>query len=291
MTGSCRWAAALVLATAMVPLVARERRAEGSENRPGPDAGVPFRLVEGFLVVVKGSIGERHDLNFVIDTGTHRTVIGERIARALGAPRSLQEMQVFGEDMVTSGTELAGLRIGPILEADLSVLTADLQPLAERFSLKLDALIGMDVLGERCLTIDYAAQRLGFVCDGVWPAQAPLDRRAPYPVVEASVNGTSYRLMVDSGSAAIVIFETAIPAGRTIEAEGEADGTHLTGTTRLTWFTPGRLGLGGFTVGTPPVFIMKGAGGMPEYDGVFGTGWLPGDKVRLDFARRVVSWQ
>jgi len=290
MKGCCRPMAALVLATAVAPLGACHHAVASNVPSP-PAAAVPFRLVEQFLVVVNGSIGDLRDLNLVIDTGTYTTVVDDRIARRLRAPRRRETMQVFGENVITTGVTLPWLRVGPLIETELPVLVADLEAQTEWFGLTVDALVGMDLLRGRCLTIDYAAGWIGLECADTWPARASLDPDAPYPVVEASINGTPYRLLLDSGSEAILIFESTIPAGATITPAGEVNATHVNGTTRLTWFRPYRVGLGEQTLGTPPVFIMKGTGDAPEYDGVLGTRWLSDNKVCLDFARLVVSWQ
>jgi hypothetical protein len=198
---------------------------------------------------------------------------------------------VFGEQVLADGVVVPRFGFGPVHEVDLPVLVADLEPQARRFGLKPDALVGLDVLGHHCFTIDYATAIITFECAGEGPAQAVFDLRSPYPVVEAAVGGTNYRLFVDSGSQAIVIFESAIPAGRSIRmAAGDVTARHLTGTTRLKRLLVERVSLGGHSIGRPPVFMMSGVSGVLGYDGVLGTRWIPGGRVHFDFERRVLSW-
>jgi len=47
---------------------------------------IPFELHSGYLIVVKGSIGKLKNLSFVLDTGSYRSVLDERIARKLHLP-------------------------------------------------------------------------------------------------------------------------------------------------------------------------------------------------------------
>src|SRR5215472_17814717 len=44
---------------------------------------IPFELQNGYLIVVRGSIGKLKNLSFVVDTGSSRTIVDERIARKL----------------------------------------------------------------------------------------------------------------------------------------------------------------------------------------------------------------
>lgn len=253
--------------------------------------GMPFRLVEGFLIVVTGSVGGLHDLAMVVDTGTARTVVDERVAALLAGEKDRDEaLHVFGEDVATSVVTVPSLDVGPIHESELQVLAADLGSFRQRFGLRLDALLGLDVLRDRCLTIDYETALISFACAESWAMTVPLDPRSSYPLVAASVDGIRYRLMVDSGSEAIVLFNKAVPAGTDIKALPEVSGTDLTGTRRLRALSPRQLSIGRQFLAEPPVFVMN-AGERLGFDGVFGTRWLPGHQVHFDFHGRVLGWR
>ena len=286
--GGC--AAALGLVIILVPSGQREARVEPRALAP-PATVIPFRLVAGFLVVVDGSIGGLDQLSFVIDTGTSRTVIHQGIARTLGLARTRQDMLVFGGDVATEGVVAPSLAFGRIRALDLQVLTADLHSQEGRLGLRPDALIGMDVLRHHCVTIDYAAANITFGCTGGWHAQASFDPESLYPVLEASIDGAAYRLIVDSASEAIVIFEHAIPPDKHVEVDAEVEATHLTGTVLLKRFTAARFGIGRHGLGTPPVFIISSTSEVPGFDGVLGSQWLPGTQVHFDFPRRVLGWK
>jgi hypothetical protein len=44
---------------------------------------IPFQTYRDYLIVVQGSLGHNRTLNFIIDTGTDRTVIDSRVAQKL----------------------------------------------------------------------------------------------------------------------------------------------------------------------------------------------------------------
>jgi len=286
----CGIAAALWL-MAVVTALARGGGALHPEAGQGGAAGEPFRLVGGYLVVVQGSIGGLPALNFVIDTGTSRTVIHQDIAGTLGLAPTGEEMLVFGERAAAETVVVPSLAVGPLRMAGLPVLVADLQPLEGRFGVRLDAVVGMDVLRGGCFTIDYAAWTMVFGCGRDLRVRAPLDARSPYPIVDASIDGARYRLMVDSGAEAIVLFEHAIQPGHRVTVDAEVEAMHVAGTLRLKRFTPRTFVVGRHTLDAPPVFILEGGRDTPGFDGVIGTRWLRSAQVRLDFARRVLSWR
>jgi predicted aspartyl protease len=292
MARDIRQTAVSALAAALALLTPTGGGAVVLDGRPARDPrSMPFRLVEGFLIVVNGSIGGLHDLTMVVDTGTTRTVVDERVAGLLAGLKGRDDaLHVFGEDVATSVVTVPSLEVGPILQADLPVLTADLGSFRQRFGLRLDALLGLDVLRDRCLTIDYVTAVISFACAGRWATSVPLDADSPYPVVSASIDGARYRLLVDSGSEAIVLFNKAVPAGTDIRALPEVSGTDLTGTRRLRALSSRRLSIGRQFLAEPPVFVMN-AGEKLGFDGVFGTRWLPGRQVLFDFPRRVLGWR
>ncbi len=43
-----------------------------------------FRLHWGYLVIVQGSIGDVHNLNFLVDTGASPSVVDLKLSRSLG---------------------------------------------------------------------------------------------------------------------------------------------------------------------------------------------------------------
>jgi hypothetical protein len=252
-------------------------------------AQLPFRLVSGFLIVVDGAIGPFRDLNFALDTGSSRTVIHNGIARAAGLKGSPLEMEAFGERVASEGV-LTPLTVGPIHRDEILVLTADLRAQEQRFGSRLDAIVGMDLLGDRCLTIDYVSRTLTFDCTGEWPARVSLESRARLPLVDISLDGTAYRLIVDSGSQALVVFRHALPPHAGIQPDAEISAMHVSGTIRLKRFTAGMFTIGQHSLGPSAVFILEHQRDSPGYDGVLGLRSLRAARVQLDFSRRVLSW-
>jgi hypothetical protein len=268
---------------------ASEIRPPGPGPRASAPATIPFELVAGYLIVVKGEI-DGLSARLVIDTGTERTIIDSRIADALRLPRVRATMMVFGERFTTEMVAVRSLRLAGTAVGELQVLTEDLSSLQRLKGIWPDAVVGTDALGRRCLTIDYASRTMTFACGGVWRSRATFDPRSTVAVVETAIDDAVYRLIVDTGSEAIVVYEGAIPAGQVIKVDGTWEGTTIRGTRPLKRFRSTRFAAGGHPVGRPPVFIMPGGAGTCEVDGVLGTRWL-GPRVHLDLGRGILGWE
>jgi len=252
---------------------------------------LPFQLIGGYLIVVEGSIGPLGGRRFAIDTGTARTVVDETTARVLGLQRTPAALEAFGERTQASAAVLPSIALGPVQARDLPILIADLGPQAKRFGLSLDALVGMDLLRERCLTIDYSATALRFTCGGEWPRSISIGGGSGFAIAGVRIDRHPYRLLMDSGAEGVVLFSEAVAAGATIEPDGEFEARHVSGTVRVKRFTPGLFVVGEYLLPPPPVFILTHGGDRRAYDGLLGPQWLGAREVQLDFTRRTMAWR
>ena len=250
---------------------------------------VPFSLVGRHLVVVTGEIAGVTGLNMVVDTGTARTVIDERVAARLSLHRYPGGLEVFGTRVASDRVVLDSLAFGPVRARGLEALVADLDGQRKRFGVRIDVLLGVDVLRGTCVTIDYASRRIAVDCTTPLPLRAPF--RPPMPVVEVSIDGHRYRLITDTGSEAIAIFRSSIPAGAQIVVDGKVSAAHLTGAVELTRFTSRAFRVAGHCIGQPPVFILDGDHRTLGYDGVLGARWLTASKLQFDMVNGVVLWE
>ena len=94
---------------------------------------IPFKLHNGYLIVVKGSIGKLKNLSFVIDTGSYRSVLDERIARKLhlksaGSIEELAPNHIVQMDSVL----VPELTWGDATKTSFSALVFDLSPISRQ---------------------------------------------------------------------------------------------------------------------------------------------------------------
>ena len=98
----------------------------------------------------KGSIGHLNGLNLLIDTGTIPSVVDTRIARKLQLQTASTHLS-FGQQ-VSIRALLDGLSIGALQSGPVPAGVSDLSYLRR---VRVDAIVGLDVLARRSFSIDY----------------------------------------------------------------------------------------------------------------------------------------
>jgi len=135
----------------VVALLSVSRPCAASVQVPVLDE-VPFKLVDGYLIVVKGSLpGLARTVNVLIDTGATATFVDRRLAIAAGL-RDLPPMGVtstaFGSPLDVERVVIDGLLLGGRI-ITRSCLAADL-PRDD-----IDIILGLDVLRGTSLRFSY----------------------------------------------------------------------------------------------------------------------------------------
>src|SRR5512146_1569008 len=155
------WFSILVFSTALAA-------ADGRPAAPEPLLATSptvqsFRLSQGHLIELRGSVGRLKDLNLLLDTGSARTVIDRRIARTLHLEVNPTYLNLIS-GRVRGGTSLIpSIEIGPITAKAMPAWIMDLSRLSDETGPRIDAILGMDFLGEAGgIAIDYNSQEVTF---------------------------------------------------------------------------------------------------------------------------------
>jgi hypothetical protein len=277
----------LVWAWMVVALsIAGLARVSGTE-RP---AGVPFDLVQQHLIVVKGSVGGVSNLNLLIDTGAIPSVIDRRIARKLHVIASPSRLVAFGQSASVSTSTPLRLQIG---SRDVGEVAASIGDLSYLDGMRIDAIVGLDVLARSSFQVDYQSRRLSFAPDGSLSAVVPLEIVWPFIAVRLSVAGHLMRLLVDTGSRDVVLFKSRLPAEfLPLPWKGDKVIRHAAGSERLLRFERGPATLGGERWDKLPTYVLDASteGYPPGIDGVLGVLALGAGRVRFDFERGELAW-
>jgi predicted aspartyl protease len=253
-----------------------------------PDTVVPFEMPRGRLIAARGAIDRLDRLRFVVDTGTFRTVVDDRIVRELGLRGTADTMSVFGRLLPAERVALPEIRLGPLRRNGLSVLAADLSGFAQRLGWRPDAIVGLDVLRGQCLVVDYGARELHFACSTGWRTSVECDPGSPYVILKASIDGRDYRLMVDTGSDVVAIFQRGAAEHATAGGSDVVAADNLASGLRLRQFTAESLRIGTALLRRQPVVVIPGDQD-DGYDGVLSVAIL-GPRVQIDLHRMVISW-
>ena len=248
-------------------------------------AEVPFELYQQHLIVTKGSIGPLNGLSLLIDTGTIPSMVDGRIARKLHVQAEPSMLVAFGQSVAIRSTILNGFRIGARQPGAVPAGVSDLSYLE---GVRIDAIVGLDVLARTSFSIDYRKRVLRFSPDGREESVAPLELVWPFLTVQMTIAGQQVRLLVDTGSSDLVLFKSRMPAALS-HAPWRGDKTvqYASGAARLQRLDLRQVRLGARVWDKLTAWALDRVldGYPPSIDGVLGVLALDCRRVQFDFTR------
>jgi hypothetical protein len=284
----------MAMRSTVLPLVCAVLLLRGLSNAQDESSSarvIPAKLYSGYLVVVQGSIGSLEKRNFAIDTGAYPSIVDRSIAKKLHLPVNNEELRVVDHNLNSQATFVPALSIGPIRAMNLKVVVQDLSSISETFGVRIDALIGLDILAYSSFRIDYREKKLVFGPVDPLPMAAPIRWTDSMVCVDLKVNDQQAHLVVDTGAASVLLFGQRLPWAATYA--GDARGyLNLGGGFTLREVKAHSLALAGNELGAGPVFISNAQNMNPfHFDGLLATGALPFRQIAFDFERQLLGWE
>ncbi len=262
----------------------------GRVSAAGELKEISFQLYEGFAIIAQGEIGELHKLNFLIDTGAVPSVLNRRTAEKLrlkgGADKnfSVLNQMVQVERMI-----LPQLRLGSLHAEALPVVVMDLSAIEQRIGVRIDAIVGLDVLSRVNFMIDYRKKKIFVdmpIASGPSvPFEVHHEAGAPYVVVTMEVNGRKLQMLVDTGTDELKLFVIragdAINGLRTVsnESNRNAGGTDTLREVRLA-----EVYLGADVFRKQKAYLWDApTNALRDFDGLLGPSALGLARLTFDF--------
>lgn len=254
---------------------------------------IPFKLYRDYTIIVQGSIGGLRKCNLLIDTGAVPSVLDQRVAKKLRLAGKPAEVSVFTQSIQAQQMVLPDLRLGPIRAEAVSVLVRDLSFIEEGLGVRVDAMVGLDVLGRSDFSIDYAAKKLVF--GPVEPLESEFAFQAGMGFVYATieVQGQAFRLLVDTGVNHLLLFNGRVRSRLTgLRALGTRTSSNLGGDVTLSQVQLKEVNLGGKNFPALEAFLLDNSGGdFAGLDGLLGVRSLGLTRLGFDFAKQTISWK
>jgi predicted aspartyl protease len=253
---------------------------------------LPIRLFWKYLVMVEGSIGNVQKLHFLVDTGAYPSIVDQKIARNLGLAEQAARVNLANKSIQTGRVILPSLILGPLRVEALPVLTQDLSYMQKAVGYKVDAIIGLDVLRRSSFTIDYKTKEILFGPVEGLTFSAPFDTDVPVVTIRTRLQNHPMRLVVDTGSPDVMLFESRLPDSAGLQTLGTQETVNASGTLRLRKVWIREVYLGQESIGGQAAFIVndhKDAG--DDFDGVLGMKAPQQSKIAFDFEHRRFSWE
>ena len=208
--GSLLFSFALILAVSGHSQNREEPRGEHKQETSPGQCELSFRAYRDYLVVVQGSLGGKLGRNLIIDTGTDPSVIDRRVAQELHMAGVAGKLAVHDQVVDAQQAVLPSVQIGTLRAEFLPVLIRDLGFLQKDLGVRIDGIIGLDVLRLSNFTIDYTTRRIVFGAAPVYGSSAPLQSTPPWLTVKMEVDGVSIRVLLDTAASGIILFQSRI---------------------------------------------------------------------------------
>ncbi len=267
----------------------------GVENNNFNSRKISFKLYEKYLIVVQGSLGELKKKNLLIDTGTNPTIIDRSIAKQLqlapitGTPDTLP---VITGDVSAKWSVLPALQVGPVHRESIRVVVEDLSPFSEMVGARIDALVGLDVLGQSSFQIDYNRKEIVFGPVEFAGPSVRFGSEPPFVIVPMSIGKRQVNVLLDTGTSGVVLFARRLGTWpRGLAQVGIATSTGLAGpTTYLSVAQVNDAKIGDQDVGVRQVYLSN----RPQccsFDGLMGITSARMKQIGFDFEHGIFSWQ
>ena len=261
-----------------------------STSGPGePAQSVRFQLYRGYLIVVHGSIGAAKNLNFFLDTGATPALLDSGVARKLHL-HGEESVSIVRLDRRTLAEEttLPSLEIGPLKRSNLRVVTADLSFYEKVLQVRIDAVVGLDVLGQRPFVIDYPGRVIRFESAPAMQVSLPLRLDQGVAVFDAEIDHTPVHLLFDTGAGSIVLFNKATP-GSTGTKDTEESSKTADFEEKKVWLRTLRLGAEEF--GQKPALLTRNPKpSQLNVDGLMSPAALGISRVAVDLKAGVLAF-
>jgi predicted aspartyl protease len=147
----------------------------------------------------------------LIDTGAVPSAINRRVAKRLGLSGSAEQISEVNRSVTVERVRVPRVQIGPVSVGDIGMVAVDLATVENALGTRIDAIIGLDVLARRNFTLDYGRKTVNFGSRMEGECVIGMDTRqeagGTYVLVEVESGGQKLRLLLDTGSKDVTLFE------------------------------------------------------------------------------------
>jgi hypothetical protein len=264
----------------------------GTQPVPEPAIELPLQLYRDYLVVVQGSIGNLQKLTFIIDTGAYPSIVDQRISTTLGLSERDGTMGLINQNVQTKLATLPVVAVGSVRAESIPVLVQDLSSFEKTLGRRIDAIVGLDVLGKYSFSINYRTKRLRFGPLERTRSTVSFETGPPFITVQARLQDQPVRLLVDTGASALMLFQSRIRSPLSLPTGRLAKATNVGGDFQRQAFLIPNTRLGNEELGPQTGFVVadqRDAG--RDFDGLLSVRGLHLEEIGFDFERREISWK
>jgi Aspartyl protease len=271
----------------------RSEHKKHTHEAPLEQCELPFQTYRDYLVVVQGSLGAKLRRNLIIDTGTDPSVIDSRVAQELHMAGVVGRLAVHNQVVDAQQAVLPSVQIGTLRAKSLPVLIRDLGFLQKDLGIRIDGVIGLDVLSLSNFSINYTTKRIVFRVTPVSGSSVPFQSAPPWLTVRMEVDGVSIDLLLDTAASGILLFQSRIRDRLPqLISLGERKSSNMGGDFRLQRVLLATTKFGETDFGQQNAFVVEDQEDESrEFDGLLGPSALGLKQIAFDFQRHTLSWK
>lgn len=258
-------------------------------------AEIPFRLVHGFGIVVQGRIGATNNLNFLFDTGAVPSAVSRGVASQIGARGKLGALAFLHDHAQAQYVTVGDVHFGPIGVPSLAMVVVDLDRLEKILGVRIDALIGLDVLMHQSFGIDYKCGKIvlglekpaqHFAAAEVYPFAG-----AFYWVLTVGINGREFRVLIDTGADGLALFSRGVPTSLLNGNRTTALAADLASEMTIQTLQPQIVAIGDVQFEKQAVVVLPDPPTeFQQLDGVIGPSALGFTRIEFDWENKCLRW-
>jgi predicted aspartyl protease len=255
-----------------------------------PAAEIPFKAYEQYLIVVDGRIGSLEHQNLLLDTGTNPSMIDRSVSEKLGLQGTSRDLSFFNKNVASESVTVPDLEFGPMRRQNLPVVVADFSAIGKGLGTRIDAVIGLDVLGATNFTVDYGKRRIVFGATAERHT-APFTAGPQFITVNVKSGGRQLHLLLDTGTSQLVLFENHL-RGVDYEWTGASGSGHnASGEVRFGAVVLPQAKIGAFEAGPQRASVVASQRDFAnDLDGLMGVSCLHPKRISFDFERQLLGW-
>lgn len=256
---------------------------------------VPFQLIDGWAIVLDGTLAGLHHQKMLLDTGAVPSAISARVAKRLRLLGSVEPLSFLNRSIDVERVHVPRVQVGPVVIDAFDMVAMDLGPIEQALATRIDAVIGLDFLAGRNFTLDYRHKKLVFASDiraaGAIAFQMKHEAGGTYILIPLKSDGQGVLMLLDTGIKDLMLFQPRL-AGSLAHLQIKAKGSYLNAGG---WDTVGEVEMHSVTVGPTlrhkqKAYLWATSERNLGFDGLLGPIALGATAVAFDFDRQVVSF-
>ena len=261
-------------------------------------SAVPFHLVEGWAIVVDGTIGGIPNRKIMIDTGAVPSAINNKFAKQLRLAGSPQRLSAMNRSVDAQRLRVPDVRIGPLSADALDMMAVDLKRIEQRLDTHIDAVIGLDFLAQQNFRIDYRHKKLAFDnkngVGGVGAITVEIQHEAggTYLIIPLQTAGHQLQVLLDTGTRDLTLFDRRVGGMlHGLRVLGKDLNVTAGGRNALVAVEMESINLGQIFLRKQKAYVLTASEeDLRDFDGVLGPAALGASAVAFDFERHTVSF-